>query len=208
MGSLASPLVATRLERVRELPEFERLKALLKKRSYREGDFVLSSGKRSNFYLDARTTTLCAEGSVCVGRLIWALIEPLAVDAVGGLTLGADPVVSAVVMASQLSGANKPVDGFLIRKEAKGHGAKRQVEGFGDNALPKSIILVEDVTTTGLSFDTAMAAIQKDLPDATVVLGVSIVDRRESLDNPNTVGVCGLPFQALMRIEELQGDAC
>ena len=203
MASLANTVVATQLARARALPEFARLQALLKERSYRTGDFVLSSGKRSSFYLDARTTTLCAEGSVCVGKLIWTLIEPLAVDAVGGLTLGADPVVSAVVMASQLSGASKPVDGFLIRKEAKGHGAKRQVEGFGDNTLPNSIILVEDVTTTGLSFDTAMAAVRQDLPEATVVLGVSIVDRRESPENPSIVGDCGIPFQALMRIEEL-----
>lgn len=197
VSSLCRETLEASLAQVKVMPEYEQLRTLLLKRSFRMGDFVLSSGERSTYYLDARTTTLCAEGSVLVGKLIWTLIQGLEVDAVGGLTLGADPVVSAVVMASQISGAAKPVDGFLIRKEAKGHGAKRQVEGFGDNALPKRIIIVEDVTTTGLSYDTALVAIQKDLPQTEVVLGVSIVDRRETLEDAEVVGANRLPFQAL-----------
>ena len=197
MSHSGKDLLKEHLAQVYLMPEYEQLRVLLQKRSFRTGDFVLSSGERSTYYLDARTTTLCAEGSVLVGKLMWALIQGLEVDAVGGLTLGADPVVTAVVMASQLSGSAKPVDGFLIRKEAKGHGAKRQIEGFGDNALPKRIILVEDVTTTGLSYDTALEAIHKDLPQAEVVLGVSIVDRREHSDHLDVVGTSRLLFQAL-----------
>lgn len=148
---------------------------LLKQLSYREGRFVLSSGKVSSYYLDGRMTTLSAEGARLIGEILYDIIAPLNVQAIGGLTLGADPIVSAVSLTSALKG--NPINGFLIRKEAKGHGTGRQVEGHLQPG--QRVVLVEDVMTTGGSFIKAVEAVKNTCPDVEIVQLLALVDRNE-----------------------------
>ena len=126
-----------------------RLLAILRGRSVLRGDFTLASGKKSNVYVDARLTTLHAPAMPLIGQCILAKIAERGwrVDAVGGLTMGADPIVVAVARES-LDHAGRPLDGFLIRKEPKGHGRGRFVEGLPSGA-GLSAVIVEDTSTTG-----------------------------------------------------------
>ncbi|MDQ3427801.1 MAG: orotate phosphoribosyltransferase, partial [Gemmatimonadota bacterium] len=107
----------------------EALRRLLLQRSVRRGDFLLASGARSSYYIDCRLTTMSAEGMVLVGRLGWEAIRAAGwrATAVGGLTMGADPVAYAVAAASH--GTRLEIDAFSVRKEAKGHGTGRLIEG-------------------------------------------------------------------------------
>src|SRR5918996_2481933 len=135
----------------------ERLRRLLLERSVRRGDFVLASGQRSSYYIDCRLTTMSAEGQGLVGRLGWRAIKERGwrPRAVGGLTMGADPVAYAVASASW--GTDLVMDAFSVRKEAKGHGTGRVIEGCfsaGDE-----VVIVEDVITTGGSAQRAIAAV-------------------------------------------------
>ncbi|HET8649118.1 MAG TPA: orotate phosphoribosyltransferase, partial [Gemmatimonadales bacterium] len=136
-----------------------RLRQLLLERSVERGDFVLASGRRSTFYLDCRRTTMSAEGMVLIGRLGREAIRRAGwqASAVGGLTMGADPVAYAIAAASA---AEPPqLDAFSVRKEAKGHGTKRLIEG---NFRPGSqVVVVEDVITTGNSALQAVAAVRE-----------------------------------------------
>ncbi len=148
---------------------------LLRERSVQLGDFTLASGRRSSFYIDARLTTMSARGLALIGELALAAIRGRgwAPMSVGGLTLGADPVAYAIAAAS----IRLPpvIDGFTIRKEAKGHGTKRRVEGCfrsGDR-----VVITEDVITTGGS---AIQAIEAVKAEGGIVLGVvAVVDREE-----------------------------
>jgi orotate phosphoribosyltransferase len=155
----------------------ERLLSLLKAKSFRAGKFKLSSGKESDFYIDCRQTSLCAEGHVLIGRLFLKLIRDHfpAAKAVGGPTLGADPLVSAVSLTSQLE--NHPLDGFLVRKEPKGHGTGAWIEGMGNLAAGHPVVLLEDVVTTGGS---GLRAIEQLAKAELKVLGaIVLVDRLE-----------------------------
>ena len=124
-----------------------RLARILKEKSYREGDFVLASGRRSDYYFDCRVTALSAEGSWLIGSLFNDLLADLAIRGVGGMTLGADPLVSATTVISWERG--RPLHGLLVRKEAKGHGTGQFVEGLGNFAPGDSVAMLEDVVTTG-----------------------------------------------------------
>ncbi len=157
------------------MTDLERLERLLLARSVRHGDFVLASGQRSSYYVDCRLTTMSAEGMVLIGRLGLAALHAAgwAPQAIGGLTMGADPVAYAIAAAS--FGTERPVDAFSVRKEAKGHGTGRLVEG---NFAPgHHVVVVEDVITSGGSAEKAIAA----LTDAgATVLGVlAVVDREQ-----------------------------
>ena len=151
----------------------EALHRLLLDRSIRFGDFTLSSGQRSTYYIDARKTTMSAEGLDLIGRLGLAAIREKgwAPNAVGGLTMGADPVAYAIARASL---SNPPViDGFSVRKAPKSHGTKQRVEG---NFAPGvNVVVVEDVLTSGGSAIQAVEAIREEQGN---VLGVlAVVDR-------------------------------
>jgi orotate phosphoribosyltransferase len=153
----------------------ERLKALLLERSFRTGDFVLASGARSPYYIDCRTTTTHAEGQALVGALGLDLLRSASLRpaAVGGLTMGADPVAYAVAHASWLAG--DPVHAFSVRKEPKAHGTGKRVEGCF--ASGDRVVVVEDVVTSGAS---ALAACDAVEAEGGVVLGVLALVDRES----------------------------
>lgn len=148
---------------------------LLRERSLRRGDFVLASGARYSYYIDCRLTTMSGAGQLLIGGLaLDALAEAgLAPDLVGGLTLGADPVAYAIAHAAAAAG--RTLDGFTVRKEAKGHGTGRLIEGA--DVANRDVVVVEDVITTGESALRAIAAVQQA---GARVLGVlAVVDRGE-----------------------------
>lgn len=157
------------------MDEHAALLQLLHERSIRHGEFTLASGAHSTYYIDARPTTMSAEGLHLIGRLGVAALRARrwAPTSVGGLTMGADPVAYAVALASR---ENPPIiDAFSVRKEAKGHGTKRRLEGnfrSGD-----TVVVVEDVITSGGSAIQAIAAVEEA---GGRVLGVlAVVDRDE-----------------------------
>ena len=155
----------------------ERLLEILKEKSFRTGRFTLASGKISDFYLDCRVTALDAEGATLIGELFFERIEQLGKEykAVGGITLGADPLVTATSVIGYRRGKVFPA--FIIRKEVKGHGTKQYVEGLANLKEGDPVILLEDVITTGGSlkkaYDRAVAAGLKP------VHGLALVDRME-----------------------------
>jgi orotate phosphoribosyltransferase len=154
----------------------ERLAQLLRTKSLVRGDFVLASGQKSDYYLDCRLTTLDPEGALLTGYCVLELLDEMGVKpaAVGGLSMGADPVVSAAIIVSQLEG--RPFPGFLVRKEAKDHGRKRQIEGI-DSLRTKKVVIVDDVCTTGGSTQEAIDAAEHE--GAEVIAVVSVVDREQ-----------------------------
>lgn len=157
------------------MSDADRLIQLLRTRSIRTGHFVLSSGKTSSYYIDARLTTMSAEGLAVIGRLGLAAIRGAGWQpaAIGGLTMGADPVAYAIAAASVSS--PPIVDAFSVRKEAKSHGAKRRIEGSFSAGMP--VVVIEDVITTGGSAIQAIDAVREE---GGVVLGVlAVVDREE-----------------------------
>ncbi|PSF32688.1 orotate phosphoribosyltransferase [Aphanothece hegewaldii CCALA 016] len=169
---------------------------LLIQLAYREGDFVLSSGQSSAYYINGKEVTLNAEGALAIGRLILPLLPPQT-QAVAGLTLGADPIVSAVSVVSAYEA--RPIPALIIRKEAKGHGTKAYIEGPTLPAGAKVVVL-EDVVTTGKS---ALQAVER-LQDAGYVVEeiIALVDREQG--GGELYQSKGLQFQALFSILELQ----
>jgi orotate phosphoribosyltransferase len=148
---------------------------LLLTRSVERGDFVLASGARSSYYIDCRRTTMSAEGMVLIGRLGCAAIERAGwdADAVGGLTMGADPVAYAIAAAS--FEGDRPIDAFSVRKAAKGHGTKRRIEGNYQSGM--GVVIVEDVVTSGAS---ALEAAQAVEAEGGRVIGIlAVVDRQQ-----------------------------
>lgn len=158
--------------------ERRRLLALLVEKSYRRQQVTLSSGKTSDFYIDCKKTVLLAEGHVLVGQVLLSLIREHAAEAVGvgGLTMGADPLASAVSLTSHLSGG-APLHAFLVRKEPKGHGTGQWVEGLTAFSAGAKVAIVEDVMTTGAS---TIKAIERARAEGLVPIGAfAVVDRAE-----------------------------
>jgi orotate phosphoribosyltransferase len=174
-----------------------RLIALLATRSAKRGDFVLASGRRSSLYVDCRLTTMSPDGQMLIGRAGLAALRDTGwpVDAVGGLTLGADPIAYAIAHASALAaerGADEMVRAFTVRKEAKQHGTGKLIEGpfvRGDR-----VVVVEDVITTGGS---ALRAVEAVRAAGGVVMGVlALVDREEG--GREALEAAGLSVRALV----------
>ncbi len=153
-----------------------RLLELLRTRAFAEREVTLSSGLKSNFYIDCKQVSLHPEGASLIGELFHEAIEAVAPDAVavGGLTLGADPLATATSIHSFHAG--RPRAAFLVRKEPKGHGTNQWVESAGFAPGPKVVIL-EDVVTTGAS--TLKAIERARLAELVVLHAVAIVDRLE-----------------------------
>ena len=171
------------------------LKALLKERAYRHGHYTLSSGKESEHYVNCKPVTLSCEGNALLSHLMLKHIEKEAV-AVGGLTLGADPLVCGIAQKAYYKG-NRHIDALIIRKNPKGYGTKEVIEG---NKPPKGsvVTVLEDVTTTGGSAMTAVNVLR----DAgyTVNRVVTIVDR---MDDHKIWEDNNIEFQSLFILDEI-----
>jgi orotate phosphoribosyltransferase len=165
--------------------------------AYKEGDFVLSSGQRTSYYINGKEVTLHPQGALAIGRLVLSLV-PQDTDAVAGLTLGADPIVTAVSVVSAYE--NRPIPALIIRKEAKGHGTRAYIEGPSLTEGAKVVVL-EDVVTTGQS---AMKAVERlKVAGYTVNEVISLVDRQQG--GAEFYQSVGLKFEAVFAIEEIQG---
>ena len=147
---------------------------LLKAQAFSKGKFILSSGKESDFYLDARIVTLSAAGAYLTARIILDMIKDDLPDAIGGPTLGADPMVGAVASLSHQAG--RPINTFIIRKQPKTHGKQQQIEG----PLIKegsSVVIIDDVATTGNAFVESIEVLQK--MNIKIKNAICIIDRGE-----------------------------
>ena len=175
----------------------DRLIEMLATRSARHGSFTLASGRHSNLYIDARNTTMSPDGLATIGSLALGALRQAewAADAVGGLTLGADPVSYAIAHASALAGT--PIRAFTVRKEVKSHGTGKLIEGpfrSGDR-----VVIVEDVITTGASAIRAADAVRGA---GGVVLGIlTVVDREEG--GRDALNAAGFSVIALARAAEI-----
>jgi orotate phosphoribosyltransferase len=190
-----------------------RLLELLRALSFERRKVVLASGKESDFYVDCKRTTLTAEGHVLVGRLLFERvrrIQPL-VRGVGGLTLGADPIASAIALTSFLEferaggpGGQYPpgtIDSFIVRKEPKGHGTGQWIEGRKTIPDGSRVVVIEDVVTTGGS---ALKAIERcRIEKLEPVACVALVDRMEG--GREAIEAAGVPLQALFTREDFLG---
>jgi orotate phosphoribosyltransferase len=169
---------------------------LLAKYAYVEGDFTLSSGARSSYYINGKQVTLRAEGALVIGRLLWQLL-PADTAAVAGLTLGADPIVSAVSLVSALE--NKPIPALIIRKQAKGHGTKAYIEG-PDLPETAKVVVLEDVVTTGGS---ALQAVERLQAAGYIVEQIiALVDREQG--GKELYRSRNIEFKAIFSISEIQ----
>jgi orotate phosphoribosyltransferase len=180
----------------------QELFALLKSESFKRGRFQLASGAMSDYYLDCRLTTLNGRGAYLLGHLLSTALDGLHLDAVGGMTLGADPMIASVLYHSAACG--HPLQGFIVRKHAKDHGAGRQVEGPLRPWM--RVALLEDVVTSGGSTLKAIEAIEREYPGIQIKKVIAIVDRngggREAFTRRK------IPFEALYPVEEfLAADA-
>lgn len=148
---------------------------LMRAKSLFLGEVVLSSGKKSNYYLDCKLTTLDAQGAFLTGHVLLELLRKngIKADAIGGMSMGADPLVSAVSVVSHIE--KTPLPGFLIRKEAKKHGRMKQIEGIGQKV--KDVVIVDEVCTTGKATQEAIDAAESE--GYNVVAVISLVDREE-----------------------------
>jgi len=169
---------------------------LIVKDAYVEGDFTLSSGAKSSYYINCKQVTLSASGALALGRLLLQKL-PNDTSAVAGLTLGADPMVSAVSIVSAYE--NKPIPALIIRKEPKGHGMKAYIEGPSPTKGAKVIVL-DDVVTTGGSALTAVERLQDAGYEVTQIL--ALVDREQG--GTELYQSKGIAFEALFSIQEIQ----
>jgi orotate phosphoribosyltransferase len=187
----------------------QQLLTLLSKISFRLGQFTLSSGGTSDYYIDCRTTTLHAEGGRLTGHAVLELLDEhgIEADAVGGLTMGADPIVSNVATASawnaQVDPEYPPLHGFLVRKAEKAHGTGRRIEGFCREGA--RVVIVDDVCTTGASTINALQAARE--AGMTIAAVVCLVEREEAGGRPAVEAAAdGAPFLALFTANDVRAE--
>ena len=173
----------------------ERLRNLLRENAVLRGDFILSSGQRSSYYLDARRVTLSAAGAALIGDAFLDMLSDLDLQAVAGLAIGADPIVASIAAAAGRSG--RDVDGLIVRKERKEHGAGRRIEGPWREGL--RVAVVEDTLTTGASSLQAADAVEE--AGGKVVVVCALIDREQGARE--AIEAAGYPFKALYRASEL-----
>jgi orotate phosphoribosyltransferase len=187
----------------------QQLLSLLARLSFRLGEFKLSAGGTSDYYIDCRITTLHAEGGRLTGHAILELLEERNVhaEAVGGLTMGADPIVSNVATASAWRAVSFPempmLHGFLVRKAEKAHGTARRIEGFCREGAP--VVIVDDVCTTGASTIAAIEAAREAGMQLAAV--VCIVERQEAKGRAAVEAAAGdAPFLSLFTAQDVRAE--
>jgi len=173
----------------------DRLRQMLLERSMRFGEFVLSSGATSNYYIDVRKTSLHPEGLRLISAMFWETLKDDDITAVGGLTLGADPLVAGLMLHSAEMG--QPLEGFLVRRTTKDHGMRGNVEG--NLAGHKRVAILDDVITSGESSLIATEAAESY--KAEVARVIAVVDRAQGASH--IFQQRSLPYTALFTIEEL-----
>lgn len=157
------------------------------------GKVILSSGKEADYYVDLRRVTLDAQAAPLVGRVMLDLTQDLNFDAVGGLTLGADPVATAMLHAAAQQG--RKLDAFVVRKAEKQHGLQRRIEGPDVNG--RRVLAVEDTSTTGGSVLTAVEALKEA---GAIVVGVAVIVERGAAP---AIAEAGLPYRAAYSLSDL-----
>jgi orotate phosphoribosyltransferase len=165
----------------------------IKDKAVVHGRVVLSSGREADYYVDLRRITLDSAAAPLVGRVMLEVTADLDYDAVGGLTLGADPVAAAMLHAAAATG--RRLDAFVVRKEGKAHGLQRRIEG--PDVAGRRVLAVEDTSTTGGSVLTAVAALREAGAE---VVGVAVIVERGAAD---TVLGEGLPYIAAYDVTDL-----
>jgi len=180
----------------RHLAMYDRLKliGLFHERALKFGDFTLASGKKSTYYLDGKQISLHSIGLRLVSEGLLDLLKDVDYAAIGGMCIGADPIVGGVLVAA--GEKSRSLDGFLVRKEPKGHGTQRYVEGPVQPGA--KVVVIDDVVTTGGSALQAVERIQEF--GCQVVCVVGIVDRKEG--GAANFAAKGLPFRSLLSIED------
>jgi len=191
----------------------EQLLQMLAEKSFRLGEFTLSSGAKSDYYIDCRATTLQAEGARLTARLIYdeILARQWHPQAIGGLTLGADPLVVgvAILSAQQIqsrgAGSRDPerwyIDGFLVRKAEKAHGTAQRIEGFHEKGA--RVVIVDDVCTTGASTNQALVAARE--AGLEVVGVICLVEREEAGGRRNVERMASpAPFISIFMASEIR----
>ena len=172
---------------------------ILRHKSYERRKVILKSGRESDFYVDGRQTTLHARGALIIGRMIVhrLRVDEPPVDGVGGMTLGADPIATAVAVVSALDGP--PIHAFLVRKQVKDHGTSQRLEGLANLPPGSRVCMVEDTTTTGGSTLDAIRVVED--AGLTVARVITVVDRQEgAFEN---LAAAGYTLEALVTREEL-----
>ncbi|MBN2185000.1 MAG: orotate phosphoribosyltransferase [Candidatus Krumholzibacteriota bacterium] len=177
------------------MDERSELKEIIIKRSIKKGDFTLVSGRKSSYYINGKMTTLHSRGLFLSARLLLDSFSGIDYDAFAGPVIGADPIIGALLALSAERGEEK--EGLLVRKEAKGHGTKRQIEG--NIAEGMKVLILEDVVTTGGSLLKAADAIVKE---GAAVAGIRVlVDREEGASEK--IAEAGYEFSSLFKVSEL-----
>ena len=171
----------------------DELLELIRDNAVVHGKVILSSGKEADYYVDLRRVTLAGASAPLVGEVMLDLTADLDYDAVGGLTLGADPVATAMVHAAAAQG--RSLDAFVVRKEGKAHGLQRRIEG--PDVAGRRVLAVEDTSTTGGSVLTAVEALQEAGAE---VVGVAVIVERGARDR---VTEAGLPYLAAYELSDL-----
>ena len=175
----------------------QNLLTTIRDKAYREGDFTLASGQKSDYYIDCKEVTLDAVGSLLVGQMIFKKIKSWNVTAVGGMELGSVPISTAVSVVSAIDGS--PLKNFIVRKAAKGHGTGKQIEGsIGEGS---SVAVVEDVVSTGGSSVKAVDILRE--AGVNVVGVVTIVDRQ--MGGAEAFQKAGVRYEPLFTISEVKG---
>jgi len=177
--------------------ERERLAALVRKLCVVHGEVVLASGARAPFYIDLRRATLHHAAAPLIGRTLLALTADWSYHAVGGLTLGADPVAAAMLHAAAALPGGPEIDAFVVRKAAKPHGMQRRIEG--PDVTGRRVLAVEDTSTTGASVLTAVDALRAS--GAEVVGVATVVDRATGAQQ--AVEAAGLPYRSVLTLNDI-----
>lgn len=176
-----------------------RLIDIIRKRSFQSGQEIqLASGRSSTFYFNMKPTMLHPEGAELIAKLILANLHDVDVDFAGGLEMGAVPIASSLAAISHA--ANRPIQAFFVRKQAKAHGTQSLVEGLapGETLSGKRVVVVEDVTTTGGSALKAAESLRED--GAEIIRVVTVVDRQEGADA--AFAKAGIAFSAILTLQD------